>query len=148
MRLFRSSFIPFFTLRFLVLMVGLSVLCGCKSVQLADSTIKPIVLKDTYQRVSKGLNTIQFPSGVYQPDFTTKDGVYYRASTHLAESALGIHQIMRGGLYIPNSSDSDQRQGAWFDQQESSGGLLGFGLSSPTRTFRFKETIPFEVQTQ
>ena len=135
-------------MRYLFILVTAAFLCGCESVKLADSSLKPIVLKETYQRVSKGLNTIQFPSGVYQPDFTTTDGVYYRASTHLAESALGIHQIMRGGLYIPNSSDSDQRQGAWFDQQESSGGLLGFGLSSPKRTFRFKEPIPFEVQTQ
>jgi hypothetical protein len=80
-------------MKFLIILVGLSFLCGCESVKLADSSIKPIVLKETYQRVSKGLNTIQFPSGVYQPDFTTTDGVYYRASTHLAESALGIHQI-------------------------------------------------------
>ena len=65
-------------MKFLIILVGLSFLCGCESVKLADSSIKPIVLKETYQRVSKGLNTIQFPSGVYQPDFTTTDGVYYR----------------------------------------------------------------------
>jgi hypothetical protein len=133
-------------MRYLFILIGLGFLCGCKSVQLADSSIKPIVLKETYQRVSKGLNTIQFPAGIYQPDFTTKDGVYYRATTHLATSSLGIHTLMRGGLYIPNSSDSDQRQGAWFDQQEGSGGLLTFGMTSPKRTFRFKEPIPFEIQ--
>ena len=122
-------------------------MCGCESVKRANSSIKPIILKDTYTRVSNGLNTIQFPRGVYEPDFTTREGVYYRSPSHLGESALGIHTVMRGGLYIPNSSDSDKSQGAWFDQQESAGGLLSFGLSSPKRTFRFKEPISIEIQT-
>ncbi len=134
-------------MKILYLFLILSMCCGCESVKLADSSIKPIVLTGQYQRVSNGLNTIQFPAGVYEPDFTTKEGVYYRAPTHLGEAALGIHTVMRGGLYIPNSSDSDKRQGAWFDQQESAGGLLSFGLSSPKRTFRFKEPILFEIQT-
>jgi len=143
-----SKFILLKPMKFLFILIGLSVLCGCESVKLADASIKPIVLKQKYQRVSNGLNTIQFPAGIYEPDFTAKEGVYYRASTHLGEAALGINTVMRGGLYIPNSSDSDQRQGAWFDQQEGSGGLLSFGLSSPKRTFRFKDSIPYEVQAQ
>lgn len=121
-------------MRFLILLIGLSFLCGCKSVKLADSSIKPIVLKEQYQRVSKGLNTIHIPAGIYQPDFTTKDGVYYRAPTHLTSHSLGVDIIMNGGLYIPNLSDSDQRQGTWFDQWPH------------TRVFRFKEPIPFETQ--
>jgi hypothetical protein len=135
-------------LKFPVFIIGVCFLCGCESVQLPDSSIKPIVLKQSYQRVSRGLATIQFPAGVYEPDFTTQDGVYYRAPSHLVDSALGIHTLMRGGLYIPNSSDFDMRQGAWFDQQEGSGGALTFGLSSPKNTYRFENPIPYEIQNQ
>jgi len=78
---------------FLIFIIGAVLLCGCESVQLADSSIKPIVLKQSYERKSS-LATIQLPAGVYEPDFTTKDGVYYRTSAHLVDSALGMHVLM------------------------------------------------------
>jgi hypothetical protein len=37
------------------------------------------------------------------------------------------------------------RQGAWLDREER---LLGFGLQTPTKVFRFKEQIPFETLTE
>jgi len=122
-------------MRYLILLFGLIVLCGCTSVQLADSSIKPIVLKQSYQRVYRGfgLDTIHVPAGIYQPDFTTKDGVYYSAPTHLTSRWLGDTLLITGGLYIPNPSDSDQRQGIWNDQ-------------SKTDVLRFKEPIPFEIE--
>ena len=136
---------------FLILLVVIGAM-GCKSVQVVNSSDRPIVLKETQRRVSiKGSNTIDFPPGIYQADFKTKDGIYYRAPSRLGCKSLGVQGVMRGGLYLPFPSDPDQRQGAWFDQQGSSGGLggmVGMAATAITRVFRFKEPLPYERQVE
>lgn len=48
------------------------------------------------------IGTVLVPAGIYEPDFTTDNGIYYRASTHLIVKALGITQLSRGGIFVPN----------------------------------------------
>jgi len=93
-----------------------------------------------------GLNTIHFPAGLYEPDFQTDEGVYYKANRKVVVDSLGINQVLRGGLFIPFQSQKDQRQAAWFDHGESSGGLAGLAASSNKRLFRFQEPISYEIQ--
>jgi hypothetical protein len=49
-------------------------------------------------------------------------------------------------LNAPSSENIDRRHAAWFDQQEGSGGLLAFGLTSPKNQFRFNAPIAYEIQ--
>ena len=104
-----------------------------------------IVVKGQERR-SVELGHVVFPTGVYVPDFQTTEGIYYLAPTKLAAGGLGISRPQRGGLFIPHPGRPDQKQAAWFDQEESSGGLLGAGVSSTTRLWRFKEPVAYEIQ--
>lgn len=117
---------------------------GCKSVDLVSPDAKAVLLR-TQQTATKGPNTIQLPAGVYEPDFQTAEGIYYRAPGHIISKALGISSVMRGGLFIPFESQKDKRQGAWVDHQEGSGGFLVAGLTSNKRILRFKDPIQFEM---
>jgi hypothetical protein len=133
--------------KLLVLMIGLSVLCvGCESVQpIAENTPSIVIKKPEHRAMNlMGLN-VDFPAGVYAPDFQTKEGIYYLAPTMLVWNALGTHRPPRGGLFIPNQSNPDQRQASWLDQEEDAV-ILTAGMSSTTRLFRFSEPIPFEIQ--
>ena len=128
-----------------LLALGLAVLgFGCTTATVVDSGVKPVVLREVQTRKSLGINTIHLPKGVYEPDFQTSEGVYYRAPAKIACDSLGINQVLRGGLFVPFESAKDNRQGAWFDQQESSGGLFGFAASSNKRVYRFKVPVEFE----
>lgn len=49
-----------------------------------------------------------FPAGVYQPDFQTDKGIYYRAPTSL----ISGRRPLAGGLFIPKSQDGNQA--CWF----------------------------------
>lgn len=120
---------------------------GCKSVQPIAGNTPPIVVKKPEHRAMNlaGLK-VDFPAGVYAPDFQTDKGIYYLSPTKIVWNALGTHRPRRGGLFIPHQNSSDQNQAAWLDQEEGSGGLLGAGASSTTRLWRFKEPVPFEIQ--
>ena len=120
------------------------VIAGCKSVEPASPNLKAIEIKEQHKVVS-GVNAIVLPAGIYKPDFTTKRGVYYRARNPLRTSGIGLDTTERGGLYLPNSSDSDHRQGVWIDRYERS---TSFAVQSPTQVLRFEEKIPFDVITK
>jgi len=77
----------------------------------ADSTTPPIVLKESQKRTSRGLTTISFPAGLYVPDFQTKEGVYYRAPSKIISRALGMNQVLRGGIFIPFGAEEYYRNG-------------------------------------
>jgi hypothetical protein len=93
-------------------------------------------------------DVVTFPAGTYMPDFKTKDGVFYRAPSKMVDAAMGgsIKVAKRGGIFIPLPEDKDQSLGVWFDNQDGSGGLIGFGLSSPTKVWRLRDPIEFATQ--
>ena len=127
--------------------LGLTVLVGatgCKSVKPADPTVKAIKVTERHKMIV-GASSIQLPAGIYHPEFTTGQGVYYRAPNPLVTTGLGSDTVEGGGVYLPNSSDPDNRQGAWLDREER---LFGFGVQTPTKVFRFREQIPFETLTE
>ncbi len=119
-------------------------LIGCKSVSPVDPSVKAIQINEPHKVVA-GVNAIVLPPGIYRPDFTTKHGVYYRAPSPLTTSGVGLDTAERGGLYLPNSSDSDHRQGVWIDRYERS---TSFAVQSPKQVLRFEEHIPFEAVSQ
>ena len=117
---------------------------GCKSVKPADPSVKAIKLTEQH-KVLIGANSILLPAGIYRPDFTSRQGVYYRAPSPLVTTGLGSDTIEGGGVYLPNPSDRDHRLGAWLDREER---LFGIGVETPTKVYRFQEQIPFETVTQ
>ena len=110
--------------------------------QVLDSGTSTITLK-TVQRRPAGLGFVVFPAGTYAPDFKTAEGIYYLAPTKLAAGGFGLSRPMRGGLFVPFPDRSNQHQASWFDQQESSGGLIGLAATSTTRLWRFTEPVSF-----
>src|SRR5437867_2974448 len=90
---------------------------GCKSVDVADPTTPPIVLKESQKRISRGLTTISFPAGTYVADFQTKDGVYYRAPTKIITHAMGMNSVLRGGLFVPFGAEEFYKSGTWKEQK-------------------------------
>jgi hypothetical protein len=135
-------------MRFLFFIVGLSFLCaGCESVQpIAENTPSIVIKKPEHRAMNlAGLN-VDFPAGVYAPDFQTVEGTYYLAPTKLIWNALGTHRPRRGGIFIPHSDAKNQEQASWLDQEEDAGGLFGAGTSSTTRLWRFIDPVPFEIQ--
>ena len=120
---------------------------GCKSVRPIAANTPSIVLKKPEHRPTVLAGSVDFPAGIYAPDFQTDKGIYYLAPTKLVWNALGTHRPRRGGLFIPHQNSSDRRQGSWLDQEEGSGGLIGMGVTSTTRLWRFDEPVPFEIQT-
>ncbi len=120
--------------------------CGClggcaTTATVIDSGAKPIVLDEAQSIKGNVLNTTSFPAGVYYPDFKTDRGTYYRAPSKIATGGVGMKLLARGGIFIPFPTDQDQRLGVWWDQQEQSGGLLGFAMSSPTIVHRFEQRL-------
>ena len=122
----------------------LIVIAGCKDAEPASPSLRAIEIKEQHKVVTGG-NAIVLPAGIYQPDFTTKHGVYYRARNPLRTSGIGLDTTEHGGLYLPNSSDSDRRQGIWIDRHEQS---TNFAVQSPKDVLRFDERIPFEAVSQ
>ena len=114
---------------------------GCESVRPADPSLNAIRLTEQHKAFA-GAASIQFPAGVYHPDFTTRQGIYYRAPSPLVTTRLGSDTIEGGGVYFPNSSDRDQRQGAWLDREER---MFGIGLQTPAKVYRLEKPVPFEV---
>jgi hypothetical protein len=133
------------TAKFLFLALLTAVFTSCASVQPCEPDTPSIVLKKVERRPS-GLGHVAFPAGIYTPDFQSSYGVYYVAPRKLAAGGFGIGRPMRGGLFIPFPSESDQRQAAWYDQQENAGGLLLSAATSTTRLWRFNVPIQYETQ--
>jgi hypothetical protein len=117
---------------------------GCESVKPADPTVNAIKVMESHTMIA-GAGSIQLPVGIYRPEFTTRQGVYYRAPNPLVTTGLGSDTVEGGGVYLPNSSDPDNRQGAWLDREER---LFGFGVQTPTKVFRFRENIHFETLSE
>src|SRR5438093_664100 len=107
---------------------------GCKSVQQIGANTPAIVIKQPEHRPTVLGGSVEFPVGIYSPDFQTDKGVYYLAPTKLVVSGLGMHRPKRGGLFVPHPNDSDQRQAMWLDQE------------STTRLWRFKKPVLFEIE--
>jgi len=119
---------------------------GCESVQPISANTQSIILKTPEHRPTVLGGSVDFPVGVYAPDFQTVEGTYYKAPTMIIWNALGTHRPRRGGLFIPRPDAKDKEQGAWLDQEEDSG-LLSMGASSTTRLWRFSEPVLYEIQT-
>src|SRR5438105_6471029 len=95
---------------------------GCKSVQPIAGNTPSIAVKTPQHRPTVLGGSVDFPAGIYAPDFQTDQGIYYLAPTKLVVSGLGMHRPKRGGLFVPHSNALDQRQAMWLDQEEGSGG--------------------------
>ena len=139
------------TPQFLVAAILTLLVAGCSTtLQVIDTNIPPLVLDKAQQGHFYITDVVTFPAGTYIPDFKTKNGVFYRAPSKMVHSAIGgsVKVAKRGGIFIPIPNDKDQRTGVWFDHQEGSGGLIGFGLSSPTKVWRLRDQIEFAVQKE
>lgn len=130
--------------RIIGLILSCAFLIGCKSVSPVWDDTTSIVLKRPQHR-SIMMGSVDFPAGVYAPDFQTDKGTYYLAPTKLVVSGLGMRRPKRGGLFVPFDK-SNGKQGMWLDQEEGSGGLIIAGATSTTRLWKFDEPILFETQ--
>jgi len=123
-------------------------LAGCATtLQVIDTNVSPLVLQTAQQGHFYITDVVTFPPGTYAPDFKTRDGTFYRAPSKMVHAVMGgsIKVAKRGGIFIPLPTDKDTRSGVWFDHQEGSGGLIGFGLSSPTKVWRLRDPIEYVV---
>ena len=121
---------------------------GCADIQVLDSTNRPIRLTQDYERVTAEGARLTFPAGIYSADFKNKLGIYYRSPDKVITRSERENRARTGGIYVPSDADPDQRQGAWFDENDSAPGQIKVKLAAPTRTYRFAEPIPFRAQTQ
>lgn len=135
LRLLSASLLLFFT--------------GCATtLQVVDTNIPSLVLDKEQQGHFYITDVVTFPAGTYTPDFKTKDGIFYRAPSKMVHSVIGgiMKAAKRGGIFIPFNEDKDQRLGVWFDHQEGSGGLISYGLSSPTKVWRLRDQIEYQAE--
>jgi len=119
----------------------------CTSVRPCPADTASIMLPQVEER-SSGICKIYFPPGRYSPDFQSSQGIYYSSEKRLTLGGLtnfGINRPMRGGIFIPFSSDTDKRHAFWLDHQESSRGLLGIAGSSNTRLRRFNPPLNYHL---
>ena len=140
------------TTRLCLLFTSLLLLAtGCATtLQVVDTNFPPLVLDKAQQGHFYMTDVVTFPAGTYTPDFKTKDGIYFRAPSKMIHSVMGgsMKNARRGGIFVPTSEDKDRRLGVWFDHQEGSGGLIGFGLSSPTKIWRLRDPIEYTPQME
>lgn len=129
---------------------GLIGLIGCSTVDMPPSTSPPIVLKEVQTRsIVVGLitpGTITFPTGIYEPVFQTKEGIYYLSQKKLIQKAVGIHEAKPGGIFLPYASASDQRHGYWIDETDRWSPLAA-SINHQTRIYRFGEPLKYETQS-
>ena len=87
---------------------------------------------------------VTLPAGVYEPDFQTKEGIYYRTQKTLIQRAVGINEALHGGLFLPKPNTRDRRQGYWEDVtiRDTIGTT---GTRSPARVHRFNNPIEYEL---
>ncbi len=124
------------------------VLSGCATkVSFVSPQTRAIILKEPQTAGFYITDKVQFPAGVYEPDFQSQEGIYYRCPNKMIAGPMGMTLIRRGGIFVPFPSTKDQRHGVWFDHQEGSGGLIGMGVSSPKKVWKLKQQIVFKEST-
>jgi len=131
---------------FCVLACPALILAGCgTTLQVIDQGSPPLVLKTAQESHFYITDLVTFPAGVYTADFKTAAGTFYRAPSKIIHSVIGgsFKNARPGGIFIPRADDPDRRPGVWFDQQEASGGLLGYAASSPTKVSRLRDAISY-----
>ena len=84
---------------------------------------------------------ITLPAGTYTAHFKDADGVYYRASGAMVQSAPSAWDL-QGGLFIPNHDAKDQRQAVW---------LFGIfselsHLSTPMTILKLNERVDYGLR--
>jgi hypothetical protein len=119
---------------------------GCATqLQVASKDTKPILLHEPQLRSFQPplMGTIQFPAGIYQPDFQTADGIYYRASSSMIVGAAGFTRVTKGGLFVP-FAPLNEREACWLDET-AQGSVLAFSMSQPTRRYPLKQPVAFDT---
>src|SRR5260221_4984567 len=96
------------------LLVIILTLCGCTHLEPVNKTTQSILLKQPETRsITVGMFTpgkITLPSGVYDPDFQTQEGIYYRSQKSLIQQAVGMNEALHVGLFLPMPGASNNRQ--------------------------------------
>jgi hypothetical protein len=100
------------SLRFFAASLFLSLLAGCASVSPVKPGTSAIEIATPYTANSRG-GTVYFPAGVYQPDFRSADGVYYRAPSAVVARGFGLQATSGGGLYIPFAETTSPAHWMW-----------------------------------
>lgn len=77
------------------------VLSACKSATVAEAKWPTLVVREPQSRNYWVANKVTFPACEYEPDFQTKNGVYFKATKKIVTHALGTDFIARGGLFVP-----------------------------------------------
>lgn len=113
--------------------------CAAPSELVAPSTPPMWLAANDVRKVRA--TTMSFPDGVYTPSFQTRSGVYYKAPSNIIVRGLGMTMIKQGGVFIPFPTESDQRQGVWYD--ETGQDIIGAMASQPTHKYSFAPPLPF-----
>jgi hypothetical protein len=109
-----------------------------------DNDAPPLVVKEGVTRVSEVTNSISLPPGRYRlyAISLTPKGNYYEAPVQLVSPAG--QQFIYGGLFVPDTSESDQRQAAWFELEERRHNPACWLPPAVSRLFPFEEPVAFE----
>lgn len=120
------------SLRTLLLSLTLLSAAGCAHYVPLTAGTPTLTLPQATERSSRLGLKVNFPAGDYVADFANQDGIFYLAPSSVMFSNLGIHNPMRGGLFIPTAGAKDQRQSAWKQDLlvDTMGGLLAVGAPS------------------
>ena len=110
------------------LLLVLSCVVACTTVTPAAKSDRAVVVKETEKRTCYGFVTAQIPAGKYEPGYRTKDGVFYICPTKI----IWGYNPTNGGIFIPDSTNKDQRQAVWLSDLGS------------TRLFKFKPALKIE----
>lgn len=137
---------------FLLSLLTLVVAGGCSTnIKQVRPEIQPIVLKQAQTKHLAQGGTVAVPAGIYIPDFETDEGVYYRAQGHLIHRIIGITQVFRGGIFVPNPpTERELEQAKAYDEalKKMDAGGQGQRLSlKPPRDFK-DEGVWFDQQQQ
>ena len=115
-------------LKTVVLLLIVSCVVGCVSVTPAAKTDRAVIVKQNESRKCYGFVTAQIPAGRYEPGYRTKSGMYYVCPTKI----IWGYNPTNGGIFIPDKSNSDQRQAVWLSDLGS------------TRLFKFQPPLSIE----
>ena len=134
----------------LSIVLAIITLSGCKTIEISlPSPNTPAIKLNHAQTVELERPVkIDFPSGIYIPEFQTAEGIYYKCPTKIIEHApLVGSSVRRGGLFIPFENHSDQKQGLWLDHEELGGGVIVQAITLPHRIYKFKNNLEYEVSS-
>ena len=110
------------------LLLVLSCVVACTTVTPAAKSDRAVIVKENSSRKCYGFVNAQIPAGKYEPGYSTKGGMYYICPTKI----IWGYNPTNGGIFIPNKSNSDQRQAVWLSDLGS------------TRLFKFQPQLPIE----